>query len=517
MKMNDYIKDMRAIAEASGVKDATEMNEILTLSFFKLLQSPATAIDFKKYKLEHFNAEGETLRIMKDDLFELHFSIDPDHSIKSLGSTFGAEGRNVVALKDDNVKETELNFLKVVQESKTFNDFCEQYSNLLANNDNDTKKKDLFSYSRVDKTLVDAYKILNNVKNNEVDRIVLLVEPFGEILGNHVGPDFIKLSTKNIVEKIDYLQEKETLFQTLSSIDGINYTSFKKFKEAYYNNDLEEDSILAKLLGSDNPSDCIESIFEGEWFDTYKETTLRSLKKCLLETTVNEMYEMHPIVETIVDAMYDKYPYFKIAQNDMIQIKTLIETKETTQADMDANKQFFMDEVNIFRLDRKEQDENRKNDRKYTRVYATSPFGVLMDIGGRQSFPENPNLSILYLDEIKMNTNLNDENEMICVNRFLKLCEENKIVCAYDSEKISSRVTEAIKAYSGAASFDRNTDFDNIDALRPYVLMIKDVNLTYSDFLIIQKEIPNLPPNSTDEEIISVFQSKLKQTNKLTL
>ena len=515
MKMTDYIKDMRAIAESSGITDPAEMHEILTLAFFKLLKSPATIDDFKQYKLEHYNEEGKTLRIMQDDIFTNHFSINQDDSIKTFEATFG--GKNVITLKKDNIKESELDFLKVVKESHSFNEFCEKYSLLLDKLEKEnTTKKDIYYYSKVENTLVSAYKILTDVKKNEVDRILLLVEPFGEIVGNHVGPDFIKFSTKNIAAKLDYLQEKETFFQTLSSIDGINFTSFKKFKEAYYNNELEEDSILAKLLSSDNPAECIESIFEGEWFDTYKATTLRSLKKCLLDPTVSEMYEMYPIVDTIVDAIHDKYPYFKMNQNDTIQIKTLIETKDSTQSDMDNNRQVFLDDINIFTLD-KEKDEARTKENSHTRVYATSPFGVLMDIGGRQNFSTNSHLSVLYLDEIKMNTNLNDENEMICINRFLKTCEENKIVCAYDGEKLSSRFKDAILACPSVASFDKSPDFDNLDSLLPYKVMIKDMNVKYSEFLMLKKEIPNLPQDSRNDDIIKIFESKLKQQNKLTL
>jgi hypothetical protein len=283
------------------------------------------------------------------------------------------------------------------------------------------------------------------------------------------------------------------------------------------NNDLEDDSVLSKLLISDEPSDCIEAIFEGEWFETYKETTLRSLKKALLAPSVSDLYEHHPIVNVMVDAMYDKYPYFNVNQNDMIQIKTILETSNTTSSEMDNNKKVFMEDVNAFSLDIKEYDEPYNKDSKYSRVYATSPFGVLMEVGGRHTFPPNENLSVLYLDEIKMNTSLNDENEIICLNRFLKLCEDKKIVCAYDGEKLSERVRTTIEAHSGVASFDKSTDFDNLNHLMPYKIIIKDMKATYAEFLTLKPIIATLPEGISDEDMLKTFKNTLKQHNKLTL
>jgi hypothetical protein len=522
MNISDYIKDMRAMAEASGITDAAEMNETLTLALFKLLNSPATALDFKYYSLNHNNKEGETFRITSTNFFVLdHFSLNETDNVNVYESTFGVESEGG-EIKEDSLKAIELKVLKLVQDSETFNDFCEKYSKLIENNE---IKSHFSSYSWSSPTLINAYKMLNDVKNNNFDSNYMKVSPFAELSNNNVMPEFIKLATKDIVDKLDYLETKETLFQTLSSVDGINYTSFKRFKEAYYANELESDSILAKLLSSDNPADCVESIFEGEWFDTEKENLMRTLKIQLLRPTMNELYQKYPAIDSIVDAIHDKYPYFKINQNDTLQIKTLIETNDTTNAEIESNRKAFLDDVNLFRLDNKDTDKNRETDMKYTRVYAASPFGVLMDIGGRQQFPDNKNISILYLDEINLHTAINDldriisdENELICINRFLKMCEDNKIICAYDGKKVSLLFKKVISEHKGVVSFDRNIgNSEKNDALLPYRVMLKDMSVTYSEFSMLQKEIPNLPKDSSKDDILKFFDSKLKSSNKLTL
>jgi len=514
MNINDYIKDMKAIAEQSGISDPAVMNEVLTLALFKLFQSPALLADFSKHKLEHHNDNDTVLGIMENDLFSKHFVIN--HDIVQTNKTSFASDKGIQEVKKNIVKETELSFLNIVKSSKSFNEFCEKYSDFSTNTDTNFLKK--FSYSsRVETTLMDAYSLLDNITQGKKNRTNLIVAPFGEIQMNHVVPDFMEFVNKNINEKLDYLLEKDMLFRTLSSIDGINYTSAQKFKESYLNNELEDDSFLSKLLISDDPSDCIKAVFEGEWFETYKETTLRSLKKVLLEPSVSDMYERHPIVNVMVDAMYDKYPYFNVNQNELIQIKTILETRNTTSSEMDNNKKTFMEDFNAFSLDTKEYNEPYNKDSKYSRVYATSPFGVLMEVGGRHTFPPNENLSVLYLDDIKINTNLNDENAVICFNRFLKLCEDNKIVCAYDGEKLSEHVRNTIEAHSGVASFDKSTDLDNLNHLMPYKIIIKDMNVTYAEFLTLKPIIATLPEGASNEDMLKTFQSKLKQQNKLTI
>lgn len=516
MNINDYIKEMKTIAEQSGISNPAEMNEVLTLALFKLLQSPALLSEFTKHKLEHHNDNNIMLGIMDDDLFSKHFIIDHDNTIKSSKKSFTVGDKDVQEVKKNVIKEAELDFLNIVKSSESFDDFCKNYSAFLTNTDKALLKTFLYR-SKIEQTLVEAYTLLNTVKEGKTNRTHLIVEPFGEIQMNHVTPDFMEFVNKDINGKLDYLAEKDMLFRTFSSIDGVIYTSVQKFKEAYLNNELEEDSFLSKLLISDEPSVCIEAIFEGEWFDTYKETTLRSVKKALLAPSVNEMYERYPVVNVMVEAMYDKYPYFNIEQNDMIQIKTILETADTTHDEMEVNKKEFMEDVNQFCFKDKEYSEHLNKDTKHTRVYATSPFGVLMEVGGRHTFPPNQNLSVLYLDEIKMKTSLNDENEMICLNRFLKLCEEKNIVCAYDGENISERVKEIIKAHTGVASFDKSNNFDNLDHLLPYKVIIKDMNATYAEFLALKNVIPLLPENSNTDEMIKTFQAKLKQQNKLTL
>lgn len=523
MNISDYIKEIRESITDAGITDVTQSHEVLMLSIFKLLQSPAIMENFEKCKLEHINKVDETLRIKKSGLFSENFIIKPDNSITVLDKDFGHEARSAIELKSSGVKNIELKMVDILKNSHSFADYHGKFNTLIeVNDENDEEikkeKRDFTIYSKIDKTLIHASKMLNDLKNEELAYINSAVDPFGVISSNHVEPLFIKLVAKNISDKLDYLESEETLFQTISSVDGIDYTSFKKFKEAFYNNELDEDSLFSKLLSSDVPTVCLEAIFEGEWFDTYKEMTLRSLKKCLLDPTLNDLYELYPIVDTIVDNIQTKYPYFNVNQNDIIQFKTVIELEETTDSEIVQNKIDFLEDVNMFRLDLKESDDNRLAlNGKYTRVYGTSPFGVLIDVGGRHNYPANKDFSTIYLEKIRLDTIINDENEMMCVNRFMKLCEDNKIICIYDSENISEHAINVIKSYSGrVVSFDRNPSDSGIDLLHPYKLMIKDLNFKYSEILAVEKDIRSIPSGSSDDDMKNFLKSKLKSQPKLT-
>jgi hypothetical protein len=90
-------------------------------------------------------------------------------------------------------------------------------------------------------------------------------------------------------------------------------------------------------------------------------------------------------------------------------------------------------------------------------------------------------------------------------------------VCAYDGEKLSERVRKTIVSHSGVASFDKSTDFDNLNHLMPYKIIIKDMNATYAEFLTLKPIIATLPEDISNEDMIKTFQAKLKQQNKLTL
>ena len=514
MKMIEYIKELRDLAKQAGVTDATEMHEVLTLALFKLLNSEATSSSFNKYRLEHHNGDTQTLRIMNKDSKETYFMINTDNTIEVTSSLHhSSDSRFTREVKSTMVKEAETKFFNMIKDSNSFPAFCEQYCEIL---DEKSHRSMLYS-SSCDTTLIDAYKISEYIKNGSVVRPTLSVEPFAEINASYKGPDFADLSVKNISDKLNQLQTNNDLFRVLSAIDGLYYTSFEKFKEIYTNDELDKDTFLSKILSSDDPVECIEAVFGGEWFDTYKSATLRSLKKTLLSPSVNDLYEMNPVVNVLVETMYEKHPYFSIDENDTIEIKVSIEDKDITLEDMNKNTREFLDDVNIFKLDRQYSDYLREQDYPHTRVYITSPFGVLMDIGGRHNYKLNPNLSLIYINSVQMDTKLNDENELLCINRFLKMCQENKIICAYEGDNISNRVKEIINNYKGVVSFDKSMDSDVITSLRYYHMMMKDMQSTYDEILSVHKDFATLPKDLHKEDIIPILQKKLKQHNKLTL
>ena len=115
-----------------------------------------------------------------------------------------------------------------------------------------------------------------------------------------------------------------------------------------------------------------------------------------------------------------------------------------------------------------------------------------------------------------MNTKLSDENELLCINRFLKMCQENKIICAYEGDNITTRVKEMISNYKGVVSFDKSIDSDVINSLRYYHMMMKDMQSTYDEILLVHKEFSTLPKELSKEDIIPILQKKVKQYKKLT-
>lgn len=512
MNINDYIKELRELATNAGVTDATEMHEVLTLSLFKMLNSEATASNFNKYQLEHFNEDEKTLRIMGENQF--HAFIEKDNSIVILEDNFYRDERFIKSVKSDAVKEGELEFFNLVKESESFEAFSKKYTELAVTK---SHRHTLYN-TNFDLTLINANRIFLEIEAGVVTRPSLLIEPFGELNMSYKGLEFGELSVKNINDKLSYLEEQRGLFDVMSSIDGVNYTSFSKFKDDYMNNKLDPDMFLSKMLSSDNPTECIKAVFSGEWFETYKASTLRSVKKSLMSPSVSDLYEMHPIVNELVDAMYTKYPYFTVDENNVAEVKVHIEKRGITETQIEKNKNKYLDELNIFTLNPVSNDKQRSYDKTHTRVYMTSPFGVLMDIGGRHNYNISEKLSILYLDNIQMNTKLNDDNEMLCLNRFMKMCVENKIICAYDGENISSRAREFIENYKGVVGFDRSLQHDmDLDNARYYLIMIKNLKSSYEDILAVHKEFPNISRDLENDEVTELLQNKLKEKNKLTL
>lgn len=514
MKMNDYIKELRDLAEQAGVIDATEMHEVLTLSLFKLLNSEATSSSFNKYKLEHYNDPEQTLRIMNKDIKENYFMINPDNTIEATSSVhYSADSRFTKEVKSSMIKEAEIQMFNLIKDSDSFTAFYEKYSKIL----DDKAHRGMLCNSSVDMTLIKAYKISDHVKKGLVVRPSLSIEPFGEINASYKGPEFADFSIKNISDKLNQLQTDQELFRVLASIDGLYYTSFEKFKEVYTNGNLDKETLLSKLLSSDEPSECIDAVFGGEWFETYKSASLRSCKKTLMSPSVNDLYEMHPVVNSSVDTMFARHPYFSVDENNTVEIKVSMEHKDITPEEMDKNKKEFLDDVNKFKLDRQYTDDLREGVSPHTRVYITSPFGVLMDIGGRHNYKLNPNFSLVYINSVQMNTKLSDENELLCINRFLKMCQENKIICAYEGDNISSRVKETISNYKGVVSFDKSMDSDVITSLRYYHIMMKDMQSTYDEILSVHKDFSTLPKDLSKEDIIPILEKKVKQHHKLTL
>lgn len=115
-----------------------------------------------------------------------------------------------------------------------------------------------------------------------------------------------------------------------------------------------------------------------------------------------------------------------------------------------------------------------------------------------------------------MHSNVSEENERLCIETFMKVCEKNKIICCYESDMISTHIVDIFKEFQGkVVLIDRDEIDQNI--LTAYQSMISHMDLNYEQMLQLEKEIPSLGNHLDRKEMIEILNSKLKNHNKLTL
>lgn len=508
MNMNDYIKIIKDYAVQSGITDETELHEVATLSLYKMLQTPALKGYLRNHKLAYNSHENKTLALVEDALFSGSYSINEDNTITDSSNFINYQ--NELFVKNDELKSYEQEIFNILSDSETFVEFSKNFREFLQSIELSTFERQ----TKMDKILIQACNLQKKVANGNVGHIEIKVEPFGYIRSNYADNRLAEFLTKTVDEKIDFLKENESFFQILSTIDGLLFTSVDKFKEALKNNQLDEDSLLCKLFVSDEPIECIEAVFEGEWFETYKERTLQSLKRCLAMPTVNSLYNEYPIIDTILDDIYDKYPYFNITQNDMFQIKVIIENDATTNEEKEKHRKTFLEDSNQFTFDNFVNDADEIDENNYSRVYGVTPFGVLIELGGEHVYSDK-GFSIITFNKMPMNSKLSEENERLCIEKFMNQCEQNKIICCYEGDMISKHVISIFEEFKGKVIIiDR--DDRNQDKLTAYQVMISNMDLSYNQMLQLEKEIPSLDSYLDEKEIIEILNSKLKNNHKLT-
>lgn len=508
MNINDYIKTIKEYALKSGISDENELHEIATLSIYKMLQTPALKKHLKNHKLAYNAHENKTLLLVEDSLFGGSYSINDDNTVNSISNFI--DSNNALFVKDDELKKVEKSFFNILTQSESFEDFSKKITEFSKSVDLATFKKQ----TKMDCTLIKAFDFRTRIKDGNLGYMEIKVEPFAYIRNNYLDKRLIEFLPKSIDEKLDYLKDNDSLFKGLSTMDGLLFTSIDKFKEAFKNNQLDKDSLLYKLLSSNEPIECLDAVFEGEWFDTYKERTLKSLKRCLSMPTIDSLYNEYPIIDNILDAVYEKYPYFNISQNDILQIKVVIENDTTTNDEKQNNRNTYFNESNQFTFETWSNDDEI-DDNHYSRVYAVTPFGVLMDIGGEHAYSEK-GYSIITVNKTPMHSNVSEENERLCIETFMKVCEKNKIICCYESDMISTHIVDIFKEFQGkVVLIDRDEIDENI--LIAYQSMISHMDLNYEQMLQLEKEIPSLGNHLDQKEMIEILNSKLKNHNKLTL
>ena len=508
MNINHYIKKIKDYALKSGVSDENELHEIATLSIYKMLQTPALKGYLKKHKLAYNAHENKTLLLVEDSFFGGSYSINDDNTINSI-STF-IDSNNALFVKNNELKKDEEKFFNVLSQSENFGSFSKKIIDFSKSVDlNEFKKQ-----TNMDCILIKAFEFRTSIKDDNVGHMGIKVEPFAYLRSNYLDKRLIEFLPKTIDEKLEYLKDNDNLLKGLSTIDGLLFTNIDKFKEALKNNQLDEDSLLYKLLSSNEPVECIDAVFDGDWFETYKERTLKSLKRCIAMPTVDSLYNEYPIIDTILDSIYEEYPYFNISQNDMFQLKLVIENNETSYEDKVKNRKTYIDEMNQFSLDLLLHNDDI-DEQNYSRLYGLTPFGVLIEIGGPHDYSEN-GYSIIAVDKMPMNSMVSEENERFFIEQFMNYCEKNKVICCYEGDMISSHVIDVFKEFKGkVVLIDR--DNDTQETLAAYQVMISKMDLNYNQILQLEKEIPSFKDHLDEKEIIELLTSKLKQHNKLTL
>lgn len=498
----------------SGVSDATQLHEIVILSLYKLLQSPALYERFKQYELEYselysqtFQAStyGQTFHLTEDNVFGDKYRLD-DTKIKEMDSSFSSDS---FCVKKDRVKDTEIKMIAILNESLSFVDFL---TNI---------KKDMdiceLAYLRLKSsmvnTLLNAVKLHDDIVKGDIFSIDINVAPFAYLIANHGGGHLKEFLKKTIIDKLDYFENNDTFLNRCADIDGTKFTNFKKFKEAYTERTLGQESFINKLLISNEPRECIEAVFSGNWFDSHKEYTLKTLKRALTEPTLNSLYAEYPIIDSILSDIYDKYPAFNIDQNDLMQIKTTLETKESSKEDRELNQSVYLHDLTRFSFDkdRKIKQASESKDENVLRVYAKSPFGVLMNIKG--TIRENGHITICYNDKLEFDHVISDENKCLVIQTLGNVLKDNQLIFAYESDELDEKSVKEIEKFKGQVILIDRATMEQ-DILNIYQVMINKMKLSYPEILYLEKMIPSIEKGLNKDDIETLLTKELDSLTK---
>jgi hypothetical protein len=512
MNINDLVKEMREFTQKAGFTDTREINDIITLSLLKILKGPAFGDEFSNLELEIYDDDNGSYRLYTDSEIGKHTIVKTNDDVIPADRDDYSYRNQFTRAKSDETKIKEDEYLRILKKSNNFKEF---YSEMCKSEHFEDNHR-LFIYSStIDRTLLDASQLYKDVKEDNVSNFYLSTAPFASIKSTGSSSKLATFIGKNIEDKLDALKYDSLLFESLLDVDGVKYTSFEQFEDAYRNGRLASNLFMSKILLSDDQAECLNALFEGEWFNKQKELGLKSLKRVGLEQTITEIYAEYPVINDIIDHIYNKHPEFNLPINDLVEIKVLHEKFDTTKEEMANNTRVFADDYNNFKL-HTTIDNKRFDNLKYTRLYLKTPLKVLVDIGGENHHSDTSALSILYLDQIKKHESVSQENEDYAINKFLEFCSKNEIICSYTTDTMKSRNFIDILTQHKGKVLSYSQDDDEVGPIRGYQIML-DMGLNYKQMLNLEKNIHEIDDSWKDEEIQDFFNAKIKETNKLKI
>lgn len=512
MNINDLVKEMRGFTKTAGFTDEREINSIITLSLIKILKGPAFGNEFDNLELEIYDDENSSYRMYTHSEIGKHTIVKTNDDVLPAEREDYSYRNQVLRAKTDETKFKENEYLRILNKSNNFKEFHNEMCSSEYVEDN---HKTFIYSSTIDRTLINASQLYKDIKEDNVSNLHMSTAPFSTILCTISASKLVMFLNMSIEDKLDSLKNDSLLFDTLLDVDGVKYTSFSKFEDAYHTGRLPSNLFMSKILLNDDKSECLNAIFDDNWFKKQKELGLKSLKRVGLEQTITEIYNEYPVINDIIDHINNKYPVFNTPINDLVEIKILHEKLDTTEEEMSTNTKIFANDYNNFKFN-KTVDNKRFDNYKYTRLYLKTPLKVLVDIGGENHHSDTSKLSILYLDKIKTHESVSQENEDYAINKFLEFCAKNEIICSYttDTTKSINFINILTKHKGKVLSYSQ--DEDDVGPIRGYQIML-DMGLNYSQMLNLEKNIHEIDDVWKDEEIKDFFNAKLKETSKLKI
>lgn len=503
--LNNYISIIKESAIQSGISDPTQLHEIVILSLYKLLQSPALYPKFKQYELEYSELSSQTFHLTEDNVFGDKYRLD-DTQLKEMDTSFSSDS---FCIKKDQLKVTETKMISILSESLSFVDFLKNIKKSM----DICELEDLRMNSSMVNTLLNAVKLHDDIVKGDIFSVDINVAPFAYIIAAHGNQHLREFLTKTIKDKLNYFEVNDNFFNKCSDIDGLRFTNFKKFVDAYSDNSLDKESFISKLLISNDPKECIEAVFSGHWFESHKIHTLKTLKRALTEPTLDSLYAEYPSINSILSDLYEKYPVFNIDQNDLITIKTTLETKETPNEDKELNKSVYMQDLTRFAFDRERtiKKSHESEDGNILRVYAKSPFGILMNIKG--TIRENGHITICYNDRLEFDNIISDENKDLVIQKLGNVLKDNQLIFAYESDALDERIVKEIEKLKGQVILIDRAKLEQ-DVLNIYQVMINKMKLSYSEILHLEKMIPTIENNLDKDQIETILTKELNSFSK---